>query len=238
MVSLVMVVHNVEVRPEVLAMTQIALETMKQTTDQAHQKVLIDNGSNDGGKTMALLSSYCDVNVGDCVVDFKKNEPISHCWNVATSFWTRGDIIVLLNNDVVFNRTGWLSALVDAVRPEGVGAAGSRTLHWNGFKFLEGSFLAFRRQVALDIAQDGNVFDEQFDFTCEDVDFCERLTRHGKRLVEVPIEGQNYVTHLHHGTLSWMNEEGGWNGQSILNVMHESRRKLCRKYGKAERVDD
>ena len=238
MVSVVMIVHNVDVRPEILAMTKIALETMKATVDQSYQKVLIDNGSNDGGKTMALLSSFCNAEAGDCVIQFKRNEPVAHCWNVAIAFWAKGDVVVLVNNDVVFNKSGWLSALVDAARPEGVGAAGSRTLHWNGFKFLEGSFLAFRRQAASDIAKDGNIFDEQFDFTCEDVDFCERLSRNGKRLVEVPIEGMGYVTHAHHGTLSWMNEEGGWNGKSILDVMHESRRKLCRKFGKAERVDD
>lgn len=238
MVSVVMIVHNVDVRPEVLAMTKIALETMQSTIDQAYQKVLVDNGSNDGGKTMALLSSFCNAEAGDCVIQFKKNEPVAYCWNVAISFWARGDTIVLVNNDVVFNKSGWLSALVDAVQQNGTGAAGSRTLDWNGFRFLEGSFLAFRKSVALGIAQDGNIFDEQFEFTCEDVDFCERLSRLGKKLVEVPIEGQGYVTHSHHGTLSWLNEEGGWNGQSVLDVMHECRRKLCRKFGKAERVDD
>jgi len=233
-----MIVHNVDVRPEILAMTKIALETMQKTVDQAYQKVLVDNGSNDGGKTMAMLSSFCNAEAGDCVIRFDRNEPVAYCWNIAIAFWAKGDTIVLVNNDVVFNKIGWLTALVDAVRPEGVGAAGSRTLNWNGFRFLEGSFLAFRRQVAQSIAQDGDVFDVQFDFTCEDVDFCERLTRAGKRLVEVPIEGMGYVTHAHHGTLAWMNEEGGWNGKSILDVMHESRRKICRKYGKEERVDD
>lgn len=234
MITIVMIAHNVPVRPEVLTMTRIALETLAETADLEHQRVLVDNGSGDAGMMLGLLSEFLRVENRDYVITYPHNEAIAHCWNDAIMNYAMGDPILLLNNDVVFQKKGWMSVLVDALRPDGVGAAGSRLLSWNGHTFLEGSFLAFYKWAALQVAENGQIFDEQFQFTCEDLDLCVRLQKHGLALAVAPIEDLGLVKHLAHGTLAWATHDG-W---SVLDVMHESRRKFCRKYGLPERVDD
>ena len=242
--SIIVVVHNVPVRTqEIHSMTKTCLETLVNTADLDYELICIDNGSDDNQATFSMMVDVLRPyegknNLRDLVVSWKEgNKPVSTRWNEAVQV-AKGDVIVLLNNDMVFRQRGWLSMLDGPARRSEVGAVGSRSLHWNGFYFLEGSILAFRKEVALETAGDNyHVFDEQFEFSCEDADFSQRLQNRGKQLVTVPVE-ECCITHLHHGTLCWTNEEGGWNGRSILDVMHESRRKLCRKYGKAEKVND
>ena len=219
-------------------MTRTALETLSETADAQHQRVLVDNGSGDGGVMAGLLSEFLRIENSDCLVNHPRNEAVSRCWNDAILNYAMGDMILLLNNDVVFQRKGWVGMLADAARRPGIGAAGSRVLSWNGQTFLEGSFLAFRKEAALAIAENGQIFDEQFTFTCEDVDFSRRILKSGLDLGVADIEGQGYVKHLGHGTMSWSNHDGGWNGVSILDVMHENRLKFCRKWGLPDRVDD
>lgn len=235
--SVVIVVHNIAKRSqEILSMTDTCLRTLRETADQPYQLIMIDNGSDDGNECSRLLDKYYDYKT-DQVFKFTANEPVSVCWNKAIEHAV-GDTIMLINNDVVFHRNGWMSMLAAPLNFDQVGATGSHKMSWNGFDFLEGSFLAFRRDRVMRIAVDGKLFDEQFEFTCEEADFCERLTRAGLTLIETGVESGGMATHLHHGTLSWTNEEGGINGVSALLVMHECRRKLCRKYGKPEQVDD
>jgi GT2 family glycosyltransferase len=229
----IFVVHNVKSRSkEILGMTDTCLSSFRETASDTYELMLVDNGSNDDGECFEFLHKFA--------TDPGRNEqnlPIAAVWNNAIEL-AKGDVIMLLNNDAIFNRRNWMSQLTEALRGRYVGAAGSRKLSWNGFDFLEGSFLAFYKATAEAIAEDGKIFDERFEFTCEEVDFCTRLLRAGYILIDTGLERNNSVTHLHHGTLSWSNEDGGWNGKSILDVMHGCRIKLCRKYGKADRVDD
>lgn len=238
MITCVFVVHNVVKRPEPLAMTRQCLDTFFETVPAALdvETILIDNGSVDGGEMLELLLSYATSKT--TCKRFESNEPIARCWNWAIDN-SHGDVIVLLNNDVVFNRDSWLPELVAPLYSgRSVGISGSKTMSWNGFVFAEGAFLAFKKSFVYELADHGFIFDEQFEFTCEEVDFCHRAALRGKTVVATGIEDKGLVTHLGHGTLSWLNEEGGWNGKSILDVMHESRKRLCRKYNMSERVND
>lgn len=234
--SVVVILHNIPQRPEVLQMTRECLQTLQATADMDYQQILIDNGSQDGNEGWKALAEFRR-GEGDQIVRYDKNESISRCWNGAIGRASE-ETIICLNNDIVFLKSGWMSLLYESAEGEGVGAAGGKMMSWNGFTFLEGAFIAFRKKAALAIAEEGMVFDEQFLFTCEDADFCHRLQRAGLWLVAAGIEEKGYARHLSHGTLSWTNEEGGINGVSALDVMHEGRRKLCRKWGKEERVDD
>ena len=168
--------------------------------------LLYDKGSKDGFETAKMLGDEINPNIGKngleyaSVVHFEDNAPVSVRWNQAIEN-TRNDFLVFLNNDMIFHKPGWMSLLTDPLSSSEVGASGSHILHWNGFYFLEGSIFAFTRQTAQEVKNaDGYVFDEQFEFTCEDADFCHRLGFRGKRLQEVRVEG-DHITHLHHGTL-------------------------------------
>lgn len=233
MVTVVLLVHNIEKRSEeILGMTAICLQSLEATLDVPTELIFYDNGSNDHGKATMLLRNY-----NAELVRFENNEPVARCWNDAIER-AAGDVICLVNNDVVFNRTGWLSALVAPLKFNNVGAAGGHKMSWNDVEFLEGSFLAFNKDKAKKVAENGKVFDEQFIFTCEEADFCYRLRKAGYDLVQTSIETSGMVTHHHHGTLAWTNEEGGINGRSALEVMHDARLKLCRKHGLPERIND
>ena len=239
MITCVFVVHNVPSRPEPYTMTQQCLNTFFETVSDNldAEVILIDNGSADNGLIFNLLTSYMNHARVVCK-RFEANEPIARCWNWAIT-QASGDVIVLLNNDVIFHKSTWLPELVAPLyRGQAIGVTGSRTMSWNGFVFVEGAFIAFRKNFALELADSGIIFDEQFEFTGEDVDFCHRAVSRGRQLVATGIEDRGLVTHIGHGTLSWSNADGGWNGRSILDVMHESRKRLCRKYHMPERVND
>ncbi len=243
MITCVFVVHNVASRTEIVDMTYKCLDSFMQTIGSLDVEVfVIDNGSKDSGKIFELLLAYKQYERDKLKFNFRRytdNAPIAQRWNEAI-IESLGEIIVLVNNDVVFNKVGWLDKLILPIYNSSaiVGVTGSKLMSWNEFSFLEGAFIAFSRTVANEFSDSGKLFDEQFEFTGEEVDFCHRVELNGKKLIETGIESQGYVTHLHHGTLCWMNEDGGWQGRSILDVMHESRRRLCRKWNKPERIND
>jgi len=243
MISLIVLVHNVKSRSkEILGMTETFLRTLLETTpNDDYELILVDNGSRDDRAAWVFLETWRTRFNRAILLGSLENYPVSKWWNKAIQ-QANGDIIVLLNNDMIFNRQGWLQKLIKPLHNRHIGATGGHMMQWNNMSFLEGSILAFRKDTATLLAEKEttypHIFDEQFFFTGEEVDFAQRVQRSGKTLVHVDVQDSGMVTHLSHGTLSWSNEEGGWNGQSILEVMHESRRKLCRKYGLPERVND
>lgn len=239
MIVVIFVVHNVGAREEIFEFTKNCLNSYKETVNEENVKTfVIDNGSTDDKKMIKWVNEN---HPSFIVWRIEENLPLATIWNKEIDAdCTDDDIVVLLNNDIVFKKQGWLEKLVDPLASSEVGISGSKLMGWNGFNFAEGAFIAFRLSNAKAIAENGKIFDEQFLFTCEEVDFCYRMERSGKRLVETGIEEQGYAEHLHHGTLSWSNHDGGFGPEhlNIHNVMHESRIKLCRKYGKEDKVDD
>lgn len=237
MSSLIILVHNVKTRDEIINQTINCLDSLARTIDTAaNEIILVDNGSLDGGLALRLLEEKKSLFPQSVILKSEDNRHISTWWNDCV-VQARHDEIVLVNNDVVFHSPAWLPALVNPLSSPSIGASGSRMLSWSGINFLEGAFLAFKKSYVQPLLGE-RPFDEQFEFTCEDLDFCYRLTKLGRSLLQTDIEQLGFVTHLGHGTLSWSNEEGGWNGKSILNVMHDGRRKICRKYGLDERIND
>lgn len=237
MSSIIILVHNVKTRDEIINQTRNCLDTLASTIDvSANEVILVDNGSLDDGLAYRLLEEKKSLFPQSVILRSEENRHISTWWNDCIVL-AKHDEIVLVNNDVIFHSPAWLPTLINPIKSPNVGAAGSHMLGWNGINFLEGAFLAFRKSFVQALLGE-RPFDEQFEFTCEDLDFCYRLSSLGRSLVPTYIEQSGYVTHLGHGTLSWSNEEGGWNGKSILNVMHDGRRKICKKYGLTERIND
>jgi len=215
-------------------MTRQCLKTLKETIGtEDYEMILIDNGSQDNWDAMRLLGEEALPN-RSIVHRFQTNEPIAACWNFAFHLST-GDKVLLLNNDLIFNKTGWLEQILQPLDRSEVGAVGSTKMSWNNVEFLEGAVLAFNRDIAKSIVGDaGTIFDDGFEFTCEEMDFCYRLTQAGKELVSCPVELLGLISHLHHGTISYMFLEG----VDMLNVMHKSRLYFCRKWGLPDRVND
>ena len=227
MVTIVIIVH---ITPgdstESLAMTETCLRTLKETaTDQGYELLLIDNGSHPEKETQELLQRY-----GQKFLHFSDNKPISYCWNEAIKI-ADGDIIFCINNDVIFHKPLWLTEILSPfVSLPYIGVVGSRKISFECYDFIEGAFMAFKKTDALSIAENGQVFDEQFLFGYEDVDFCYRMIHAEKPLLAVPIEEMGYVTHLKHKSQQWVNNEGGWNGRPIHDVVNDGYQKLIDKY--------
>jgi len=233
MPSIIMTVHNVFPRPEILDMTRRCVESLRANTNGGYELILQNNGSHDSGEAGLLLIELIKPFPSARIMTFAKNEPVGRCWNQGIEL-ASDDIIVIVNNDIIFNNAGWINRLTEPLYRPATGLAGSKMIQWNGFEFLEGAFLAFDRKNLESVKESGKLFDEQFQFSCEDADLCQRVKHANKWLVVTDVEASGLATHLHHGTLCWTNEED----LHILDIMHESRKKLCRKYGKAERVDD
>lgn len=239
--SIIIIVHNVPSRTEILQVTHDCLKSLKETVKaEACELILIDNGSQDNGLTLNLLKEESS-GYKTKILRSEKNLNISKWWNDAIEI-AEGDTIVLVNNDVTFNKRGWLEALTAPLSEAHIGMSGSRMMGWRGLEFLEGAFLAFKKGIIHEYAEKGKIFDEQFVFTGEDVDLCERVRRGGRALIATNIEDSGFVSHKLHESLSWANHDveagkiGG--GENILNIMHEGRLQLCRKYGMPEDYND
>ena len=136
------------------------------------------------------------------------------------------DHVLLLNNDVVSARPGWLQALLEHSQRTGIGAVGARLLFDDGTPQHEGIRVGARRwgrpststfQVLRDGATCRTVsavtgaclmvkrplweevggFDEALRVAFNDVDFCLRLLRAGYRNVYTPLAE---LTHLESAT--------------------------------------
>ncbi len=100
-------------------------------TTQGHdvELVLIDNGSSDA-ETMTLidrLAARPDVRI------LRDARPFNWAGlNNAGAEVARGDVLVLLNNDIEAHRPGWLSALCAQALRSDVGAVGARLLYPDG----------------------------------------------------------------------------------------------------------
>src|SRR5690606_5842171 len=109
--TLVIVVHNIKSRSsEILGMTKRCLDTLRETADVPYEIILMDNGSRDDNQCFDFLVEESKRFTSANVLASPTNQAIAACWNWAID-QAEGDIIVLLNNDVVFNKQGWLSEL-------------------------------------------------------------------------------------------------------------------------------
>jgi GT2 family glycosyltransferase len=106
------------------ALLREALDSLHEQTERDFEIIVVDNGSTD--ETIALLEGYPEVRL----VRFETNLGFAAAANAGIRT-SRGDVVALLNNDVVAE-PGWLAALLDALatHPE-VGSCASKMLMYN-----------------------------------------------------------------------------------------------------------
>lgn len=112
-----------------LSLLQMCLETLYQHTDYPFHLIIVDNASTDGSveflKTLDTL--YPDVTVHFCPYETSGfNEG-----NNMGLHYSDGDAVLLLNNDVLIPRVGWLHAMVKTLFTEDVGIVGCKLLYPN-----------------------------------------------------------------------------------------------------------
>lgn len=114
-------------RPDLI--TQVTRDVLERTEYPAIELVIVDNGSTDP----AVLALYERLRADRRVRIEGFPQPFNFAAMVNQgAAVARGDILVLLNNDVAVLRPDWLDAMVgEAVRPE-VGAVGAKLLYGDG----------------------------------------------------------------------------------------------------------
>lgn len=262
MISVIVIGHDVVgMETQLIDMTIQCLQSIKDTMGYLnYELIFIDNGSKDDGRMVKAVANFFERSreeidrrvdetedqywdrmkirqqtfVNGWLKHNEANEPVAKCWNDAIAE-AQGDTIFLINNDIIFHKPGWAQLLCETLyKQPNVGAVGGQLMSWNRFMFLEGSVFVFDRERVMKVAENGKIFDEQFTFTCEEVDLCARLENTGHLLLMLPLEENKYYTHLRHGTLSQMVHEG----VDMLTIMHDNRKRLCVKYGLPEQVND
>ena len=105
--------------------------------------------------------------------------------NIGVSL-SKGDYIILLNNDVIFNGKSWLPDLVEPFDMfSTAGITGPYKGHWNKYPWL----MFFCVAVKIDVFKKIGLFDINFHPGYgEDVDFCIRATKAGFTIHQVPEE--------------------------------------------------
>jgi GT2 family glycosyltransferase/tetratricopeptide (TPR) repeat protein len=104
-----------------LAHTRACLESLERCTPEPHELVLVDNGSTDG--TVELLQAYAAAHPHVRSISNRENRGFAGGVNQALAL-SRGDSVVLLNNDTVVT-PGWLAGLTAALaRVPGAGIVG------------------------------------------------------------------------------------------------------------------
>ncbi len=119
---------------------------------------------------------------------------ISRGWNLALErvhhFWCEDEINCwLLNNDVVFKKTGWLKLLADRLAVPGTGMVGCYGMSVFGHAFVTGGIWGFRYSDAAALAsvEGGKILDEgRFNLSLQDVDLSLRFAKAGYTVTHVP----------------------------------------------------
>lgn|SRR3990167_7218841 len=207
--------------------TREFLQSLRATLPVSVELVYIDNGTPAGEDSWQAASCYLvDTPVTFCPAKMARFEGegvnLSKAWNTAISMATAARILVC-NNDLVFLKPGWLEQFEVALDDMSVGAAGMTGMSWRWVPFLQGSLFAFRKEV---FEQVGG-FDERFQFTCEDVDFCKRLQAAGYRIhpIDPPLLGE-YVFHHEGATRNYYKQDI----VKYQRLAHLSRLEYCYKY--------
>ena len=158
---------------------------------------LVDAGE---GSEKILYSQELNVWLGGLngpVIETYFHEPgcgISTGWNIAIEranhYWHNEEMNCwLLNNDVVFKKPGWLKLLAGRLAVPGTGMVGCYGMSVFGHPFVTGGIWGFRYfdASALVLAEGGgDILDEHFDKSLQDVDLSLRFAKAGYTVTHVP----------------------------------------------------
>lgn len=225
--------------------TQRCLETLLETTKgRTLDLIYLDNGSPAGEDSWERAVKWSWETYRCKILKFDPpGVSLAHAWNVGfgmtyAQYHPEGRILIL-NNDLFFKKAGWLDQLEVELSFEGIGITGPRGMSWFFSSFIQGSIFAFRPEMFYAGGETG--FDERFVFTCEEVDFNQRIQRDGYRISQLPHLMGEYIEHLEGATRNYYRDET----TNYLRLSQLSRLEYCHKYlGKlgegsgAARIDD
>jgi GT2 family glycosyltransferase len=201
--------------------TIACLHSLRTHTPEAHEIIVIDNGSTDG--TAEWLAAQTDIIVGRNEDNLGFPRACNQGMELAT-----GDQVLLLNNDVILT-PGWLRRMIEALREPGIGMVGPRSNNVSGAQVMQqfyrnvvelpawawdwsmrrigerqpiGRLVGFCLLIGREVIEKVGLLDEQFGIGCyEDDDYCRRVEAAGYRLV---IANDAFVHH--HGSRTFVRE--------------------------------
>lgn len=236
---------------ELWHITLNAIEGILRTADKDFELILIDNGSHDDryAKELGVRAQSFDQKSsfvkGLKQMRFDQPVALSKAWNMGC-YQADGDYVIMSNNDIVFHELGWMSRLLEPFTWQNrkIGIVGIQHMSWYKWSFCEGSLFAFPAKFITDfdlrtspeVSDYPLVFDEQFTLSCEDVDFNARLQAEGYETIQVndPPLQPRFLQHLGHRTIQSM----AGTEENIIEISHENRIRLCRKYGYPDQIID
>ncbi|HET6171003.1 MAG TPA: glycosyltransferase [Gaiellales bacterium] len=119
--------------------TRACLESVERSTPEAHELLVVDNGSTDG--TVELLRAYAAASSHTRLVLNGENRGFA-CGNNQALALARGRYVVLLNNDTIVT-DGWLGRLVSALeQTPGAGLAGPVSNYVAGPQLIDAGYLS------------------------------------------------------------------------------------------------
>lgn len=225
-------------------MTRNCLESIAKNTPEAHEVIVVDNGSTD--ETLSYLEGLGD-RITLIVND--RNLGFARGCNQGTEAAT-GDAVLYLNNDTVLP-PGWLAPMLRVLwSEEDIGMAGPVTNYASGHQKIPvpytriedmeayalhhrsvhaGSVTEVRRLIGFCLLVKRSVldeiggFDERFGFgNYEDDDLCLRAIRSGYRLMLVH---EAFIHHIGHASMGQMNSA------ALDALLAENADKARRKWG-------
>ncbi len=203
--------------------TKNFLDTLCETVDREIDLIYIENGSPD----FSAWNEACKWATHRCrpmkMCFFEESVCLAKAWNTAFRM-SSGDRILICNNDIIFHKTGWFKEFDLALDDEGVGVVGMTGMSWHHVPFIQGSIFAFRREMFY--AADEIGFDERFEFTCEEADWCLRIQKTGKRIVQLPHLKGEYIEHLEGATRNFYRDET----TNYQRLAHRSRLEFVYKW--------
>lgn len=218
-------------------MTQKALEGLIFTADVPWALHYFSNGSTD--ETVEAFNTIAPTWKWHYFEGYKfshRDAPmcLASAWNEAFRRMPyEAEFTMFANNDIVFHKAGWMSAMITLVR-QGLDLVGIQEMTWYRFRFVEGSLFVARTATFEALKMSSiQIFDPKFKLTCEDVDLSERALRAGLKIGQIIGLQPEYLVHIGHQTLNHVGAS-----KDVVKMMHDSRRYLCRKYGYEEKVTD
>jgi GT2 family glycosyltransferase len=183
--------------------TESCIASVRRHTPQAHEIVLVDNGSQPD--TKARVRALPDV-----FLENVKNEGFARANNQGFAR-SRGEIIVFLNNDTEVNE-GWLDGPLDLVRDPEVGIVAPAVSAAGGWVSVRQQPTGVVREVLpftesppavcyvarREVVERVHGFSEEYPLgSGEDVDLCFRVWWEGWRIL---VDERNVIHHEHGGT--------------------------------------
>lgn len=214
-----------------ISLLKPCIESIIQNTDLTNTEVIVvSNGCKDGSVEYIK-------NLGDPFKIIQWSEPLGYPCAVNIGICaSKGDIVVLLNNDIKLLNTDWLQLLVDPfIKIPNAGVTGVVKGFWNKKPWVIFFCAAIKREVFNKVGLLDLTF---FPGTGEDVDFCIKASNAGYTIHQVPEEilksapdnhnlkfGSFPIWHLGSATFNNLTEE------FVGRITTNSSEILTRRYG-------